>query len=396
MYEAICLIDNLYDGFRDVRSKSGWKPETQRYSMYMMPNLIELRDSLVNGTYRPTPPNGFIQNERGKPRWIESRCVNDRIVNKVVHDHEIMPAIFPKLIYDNAASIENRGTDFFRRRLLYHLSSFAAEHGTDGYILLIDFKKFFDNIRHDDLILMFRQVISDPRSMRLIEMMIRSNRVDVSYMSDEEYANCMNVPFNNLEYRQKIVSGEYKATGERFMNKYMGIGSQISQDAGIYYPHDIDNYCKIVRGVKGYGRYMDDSYAIHHSKEFLWDLLMHIKEICITLGIFLNEQKTQIVNLKHEFTILHTRYKLHENGDVSIIADSDSFSRERRKLNKQADMLNEGYERISYDIIRNQYNSWRGNIVRTANGRNIEPLQRMDNHFNELFIEPFANGQIII
>lgn len=50
------------------------------------------------------------------------------------------------------------------------------------------------------------------------------------------------------------------------MRKSVGIGSQISQISGVYYPTRIDNYCKIVKGMKYYGRYMDklfDELFIH-------------------------------------------------------------------------------------------------------------------------------------
>lgn len=59
----------------------------------------------------------------------------------------------------------------------------------------------------------------------------------------------------------------------------VGIGSQISQIAGIFYPTRIDNYCKIVRSVKYYVRYMDDTYIIHNDKQYLRELLHDIQQI---------------------------------------------------------------------------------------------------------------------
>ena len=58
-------------------------------------------------------------------------------------------------------------------------------------------------------------------------------------------------------------------TGERMMKKHLNIGDQVAQTAGIAYPIPIDNYIKIVKGMKFYARYMDDSYIIHESKEYL-------------------------------------------------------------------------------------------------------------------------------
>lgn len=49
--------------------------------------------------------------------------------------------------------------------------------------------------------------------------------------------------------------------------------------------------------VEFYGAYMDDSYAIHESKEFLQDLLSEIIEIAKGIGITVNVRKTRICKL---------------------------------------------------------------------------------------------------
>lgn len=392
MFSDIYDLDNLYDAFCQIRSVSVWKEETQRYEINLVPNLMALSNSIKTLNYYPKIPRGFIYVERGKSRYIESRTVDDRIVQRVVHNVELAPAIKPRLIYDNAASLENKGVDFFRRRLVYHLKRFASKHGNNGYILILDFRKFFDNIWHYKLIEQLQEIIQDKSSMEFITMLILSNAVDVSYMTDAEYANCMNVPFDNLDYRLKVMRGEIKCTGEKFMHKAMGIGSQISQDAGLFYPHKIDNFCKIVESIEGMGRYMDDSYVIHESKDYLWYILDCISKICAEHGIFINTDKTQIVNLKHEFSILKTRYLLHPNGHVTIMPNNDTFVREKRKLNKQAEELVGGLSKITYDMIDESYRSWRGNILQRNNGSVVLPLTKMDEHYNSLFIDPFIAG----
>jgi hypothetical protein len=392
LYEDITNIDNLYEAFRQVQSVSAWKEETQRYDMNLVPNLIALKKSLDNQTYKPSGARGFIIHERGKPRYIESRTINDRIVQRVVHDYEIMPVIRPLLIYDNASSLDHRGTTFFRNRLEYHLSDFAAHHGTNGYILIIDFKKFFDNIWHSIFLEMLNPLIIDKTSMKLIELLVLENAIDVSFMTDEEYTNCMNTPFNSIEYRQKVASGQIKCTGEKFMYKSMGIGSQISQDAGVFVPHRIDNFIKIVCGIRGYARYMDDSYVIHPDKAYLQWLVGQLKILCTQYGIFLNEKKTQIVSLKHEFTILQTRYKLHDNASITIIPSNGTFIRESRKLKKQSALLADPNSNITYENISEGYKSWKGGVITNCDGRIVEPLGRMDDRYNKLFIDPFIGG----
>ena len=70
-----------------------------------------------------------------------------------------------------------------------------------------------------------------------------------------------------------------------------------TQNIGIVYPYRIDNYVKIVKGVKAYARYTDDFHAIHESKEFPEELLEGIRRIAEEYGLITNEKKTRIVRL---------------------------------------------------------------------------------------------------
>lgn len=142
----------------------------------------------------------------------------------------------------------------------------------------------------------------------------------------------------------------------------VGIGSQISQVAGIFYPTRIDNYCKIVRSVKYYGRYMDDTYIIHNDKQYLRELLHDIQLICDDLGIIINKKKTQIIKLSNGFTFLKMRYLITDTGKIIVIPCKASITRERRKLRKLKGKLDAG--KIAYSDIAGQYKSWRGNLTK--------------------------------
>ena len=143
-----------------------------------------------------------------------------------------------------------------------HLQKYIRRHGTEGYILQIDFKKFFDNIPHRQLTETMGEKINDCDVMELVKYIVNTFKIDVSYLNDKEFKECYNNVYNSLEHKE---SNE----GIKYMHKSLGIGSQISQISGIFYPTLIDNYCKIVRQQKHYGRYMDDIYIINNSKDEL-------------------------------------------------------------------------------------------------------------------------------
>lgn len=64
----------------------------------------------------------------------------------------------------------------------------------------------------------------------------------------------------------------------------LGLGSQISQTFALASADRLDHYIKEVLRIKGYGRYMDDGYLIHHSKAYLQKCLSQIEQICNALG----------------------------------------------------------------------------------------------------------------
>lgn len=195
-------------------------------------------------------------------------------------------------------------------------------------------------------------------------------------MTDEEFGGCLDKIFNSIDY-EKIASNQ--KTGKRFMAKSMGIGSQISQIAGIYYPHRLDNFCKIVKGLKFYARYMDDVYIIHNDKQYLKSLLVELQEIASSIGIFINNKKTRIEKLSN-FNYLKLHYSLKDNGFVAVKTTNESFQRERKRLNKLKKKLDANA--IPYADILNSYKSWRGSVKIYGN---YYRLIKIDNYFNKLF-----------
>ena len=93
---------------------------------------------------------------------------------------------------------------------------------------------------------------------------------------------------------------------------------------------------------EAYGRYMDDFYLIHESKEYLQACLLLIEHECAKLGIALNPRKTRVVKLTRGFTWLKKRIFYTETGRIVMKPFRDSITRERRKLKKMARMVAEG------------------------------------------------------
>ena len=339
----------LYAAMRRAMRGSDWKPQVQKFEMNYLFELARMQKDLQNRNYAFQKGTEFILHERGKTRAISGEQIRDRVVKHALCDAALMPAIKKHLIYDNGASIQGKGIAFTRKRLVTHLRKYYAQHGSnEGYILLMDFSKFYDNIRHAEFLEIARKYVQDETAIWLLEKVLEESRVDVSYMSDAEYAGCMDKVFDSLEYRE---IDKALLTGEKFMKKHMNIGDQVSQIAGIAYPMRIDSYVKIVRGFRFYGRYMDDLYAIHESKEALEELRGEIIEIAGKLGITVNERKTRIAKLSEQWSFLQIRYRLTETGRIARKINAKSITRMRRKMKKLGGRLNA-------KEFRNWFNTW--------------------------------------
>ena len=119
----------------------------------------------------------------------------------------------------------------------------------------------------------------------------------------------------------------------------------------------MDHYIKEVLHIRGYGRYMDDGYLIHESKEYLQVCLREIRKLCDELGIVLNEKKTQIVKLSHGFTWLKCRFYLTDTGRVVQKIYKKSVVRQRRKLKALRRLFDLG--KLSLEDVYISFQSWR-------------------------------------
>ena len=257
-----------------------------------------------------------------------------------------------------SASLKQR--EFLCRSILKSPIHQVVLNGNEGWILFGDFSKFYDNIIHEIAKRELLKLFDDDEFIDLLLTQIFDGfKIDVSYMTDEEYATCMSDTFNKLDYR-KIP--ESKLTGEKWMEKSVNIGDQLSQVIGIYYPYRIDNYVKYVRSQKFYGRYMDDWYIMNPSKEELFDLLDHIHQIAEEYGIHINKKKTRIVKISSTYKFLQIKYSLTDSGKVIKRINPKRVTTMRRKLKKLAVKVKN--EEITYENVENMFRGWMGSFYK--------------------------------
>jgi retron-type reverse transcriptase len=320
-----------------------WKESVQRYEANAMSNIVETRHRLISGESIQSGFVEFMLSERGKIRHIKSIHISERVVQKCLCDEVLVPILSHSLIYDNSASLKGKGVHWAIRRFILHMTKFYRQHGSNkGYALIIDFSKFFDRIDHDNLYKMIEKQISD-------EKIINLTKIFISVFGD---------------------------------GVSLGLGSQVSQICAIFYPNILDHFIKEKLRVKYYGRYMDDLYLIHESKDYLKHCLLEIIRICEELKIAVNTKKTKIVKLADPVVFLKGKYSMLPNGKILRRPSKDSTVRMRRKLVKFRVLIEEG--KMKYGDLRISYQSWRGNFRWRFIAFN--KLRHLDRLYYNLFI----------
>ena len=371
-------LNRLYDAFIASMKGSAWKDEPQHFEIDFLSEIVALKHELENRTYVTLPGSEFELNERGKLRHIHGARMRDRVVRHSLCDGELSPALKPFLIYNNGASQKGKGLTFSRRMFEKELHNYWLEHrSNDGYIGFVDFSKFYDNIQHDKVREFVYPKIGEEARWLLNEI-LKTFEVDVSYMTDQQFAECLKAKFNSVWYYENVPM-EMRA-GKKFMKKAVEIGDQVSQDLGIFFPTPIDNYVKIVRGCKYYGRYMDDLYVICEDRDELKSILEGIKDQADRLGMFVNERKTRIVRLSDSYKYLQLKYTLTDTGKVVKRINPKSVTRERRRLKAYKRLMEAG--RMQYADIEQAVRSWMGEYTKLMSKKQIKHMKSL---YKELF-----------
>ena len=339
-FEAVFSYDNLYRAYKCCRRGVAWKASVQKYITQAPLNISNTYKLLMEGRYKSPGFFEFDLYERGKRRHIRSTVIGERVVQRCLCDNSLVPLLSRTFIYDNGASMKDKGYDFAVRRITEHLRKHYRKHGNEGYILLFDFSKFFDNVSHAVVKGILREELTDERLLAISEHFV-----------------------------------------DAFGDVGLGLGSQISQVLALASANRLDHYIKEVLRIKGYGRYMDDGYLIHPSKEYLANCREAICCICEELGITLNRKKTQIVKLSHGFSWLKVRFFLTSTGRVVKKIYKRSVTKMRIKLKKLKRIYEAGG--MAFGDVYATWQSWSAYAAKFDSYHTIRNMARL---YNKLFI----------
>lgn len=292
-YDKICDFFNLYKAHTVARRGKRTTREAIDFEMNLAANLTEISDSLKNGTYEMSGYYSFTVHDP-KDRIIHALHYRDRVVQHCICDEVLAPALDKRLIFDNAACRVGKGTHFAMNRLTGFMRAFYRKHGTTGYILKCDIRKFFDNIDHDILKQKLKKVFTEEKFFNLL---------------------C------------RIIDSFEKTPG-----KGLPLGNQTSQWFAIYYLDGLDRLIKEKLQIRYYTRYMDDCVLLCEDKEYLKHCLSVMRDYAENeLHITFNE-KTEIFPIKNGVDYLGWHFYLTETGKVIRKVKQATKYKYKRKL----------------------------------------------------------------
>jgi len=340
-FDNTITLDALYRAYLLSKLGVSWKKSTQKASITLLENLHTIHKEMIAGKDMRM---GFIQFtlfERGKARFIQSVHFRERIVQRVVCDEVLSPLFTPTLIYDNGASIKNKGIQFAIKRAQCSLERHYRKYGRNGYVIQIDFSSYFANISHKKLKEIFEHYIKDKKLFDLCWSFVAA-----------------------------------------FGNKGLGLGSQVSQAAAGVFMNRIDHYAKEVLKLKAYVRYADDTLIIVKTKEEAERILTILREWYKQYEIVVNEKKTKIVKLTKGFTFLKTQFFVEENGKIVKRICRKGVTAMRRKLKKFIKFVNAGC--MSFGQAYASFQSWKSYAEHKNTFKTVLNMTR-------LFYRIFAN-----
>ena len=308
------IIRTMHECENGVR----WKASVQRFEIDTLRWAAGIRNDMKAGTYKAAGFKRFDIVERGKLRHIQAVHIRDRTVQKLVCQEALRPQIYPRLIYDNSACQEGKGTEFALDRLKEHLRRHIARHGKSGFIVIMDYHGFFDSIPHDKALAALQEHQSDP--------LVR-------------------------KYTADFINAFDGCTG-------LGLGSEVSQIAAALYPTPVDRLVKEELRAPIYARYNDDSYFIAQDRSRALYCLRRITEKAAELGLEVHEDKTKIHNLaSDDFTFLKKRVHITDTGRILFRLTRANIRREEERIRLHRVEYDAG--RMAPAAILQSYQCWR-------------------------------------
>lgn len=361
-FDKVFTFAHMYRSAMKCYRGVSWKASVQAYKCRGGINVARKVRQIREGDFRFRPMPSFIRRERGRERPINSIHIEDRVPQKCLSLYALKPVLHRGLLWDNYASQDNKGTSRARARLKCMLERHIRRHGTDGGMIVFDFSRFFDSIRHDLIREVLEKQFDDGRIVEMNMHIVRTPGVCLGKTKKQRFA-------------------------ERGGGVGIVLGSENSQDFAISVPSAFDHLVKDALRAEGYGRYMDDGWIIDADMNKLTRIFASIKEKAAELGFKLNEKKSRIIRFGEPFEMLKRKYSFTPSGGIVLRPVRESAIRERRKLKRIYRRTVKGT--MPTGTGRDSLTAWEASVADSRAHRAVQSMRRL---YNRLFLNYELSG----
>jgi len=217
LLEQILDPENLNRAYKQVKKNKGSHGvdgmSTEHLLEYLKSNGNMLRQSILDGKYRPSPVRRVeIPKDNGKKRQLGIPTAVDRVIQQA-----IMQVLSP--VYDPTFSETSYG--FKPKRSAHDALRKCKEYANEGYTYVVDMdlEKFFDVVNQSKMVEILSRTVKDGRVISLIHKYLRAGAI-VSRKFEETTIGlaqggnmsplCSNVMLNELDK-------EFERRGIRFV-----------------------------------------------------------------------------------------------------------------------------------------------------------------------------------
>ncbi len=255
------LLHELTVAFFDARKGKRDTVDEFRFEINWEKNLIQLRDDILNGVYKPSRGIAFIT-RRPVIREIFAAPFRDRVVHHFLFN---MVADWwdVRLIRDSYSCRKGKGTLDGIKRLEHHIRAASCNYTKKAYVIKLDIQGYFMSLSRQKLYERIkyglrRQFHDQPATRNLMEYVWREVIFDD--------------PVSGAKRRGKISDWDMLPKNKSLFNQPPGqgivIGNLSSQLLSNVYLDQLDKFIRFQLGYKHYGRYVDDFYIVVPEEEY--------------------------------------------------------------------------------------------------------------------------------
>jgi RNA-directed DNA polymerase len=226
LMEEICQRDNLIRAWKRVKSNRGSPgvdgKTVDELKEYLDENWLEIREQLLEGTYKPQPVKRVeIPKPGGGKRKLGIPTVLDRFIQQ---------AVMQVLQKEWDPTFSEHSYGFRPGRSAHQAVARAQAIIAEGYrwVVDIDLEKFFDQVNHDKLMGQIAERVRDKRVLKLIRRYLKAGVMENGLVSPMEKGTPQGGPLSPL--LSNLVLDEWDQELERRGHRFV----RYADDCNIY------------------------------------------------------------------------------------------------------------------------------------------------------------------